>query len=659
MSTFKSICAIGKLNIDLNLTLRKSEADYYEFNISDYNTIQDLKKLFYPNETNISDQNSEENKIDNDIEKPEKNYLDYISLTSDDKFINMLLFINRAFKEKVFVELVLLNKLEFPEEKEFIKLLISQVCSKNYFFIIENKIYNIPSKINFKLQILEDDTDNIIESKIFQLFENNEMPDENKENEKNLYYKFHYNFNKCNYFISNFDDMMNIEDESPYDIALFYKLLILNNSKLKIITNISKNCINESSETEIINSLKKIIDLSDFIISDKFTLNNFYEIYFSIFKNENEANKIKKNKKPDSDYITLDSDKKRKNIERITLLIDNFENVKIYKQEGIKMQITYEEYFICNELLKGNIERKMKIINQNINYFICIFVGGFLSRFFHDKTFKTCINAGILCVKNMIEITKNKINYITDLDFYNVVVSTRKKKKNKIERNKLLLENKKNKIKENGFYLDCTNLNSNKTEEYNALFDENCQTFLTNPFTKNYLHKQGFISRKGKILKDPDKIVIINHISQKRLLRTTNLNFRFKPSSLKKTRNQLSEDNFDFNYLNTKIHHKHYKSEEKEIEKLKEGLRDNKNNKKKLNSKLPPMLFKSYLSNNRIQNENDYKKFLNTRNTFFSSSNIQNKNKEYMKKKDFMKIIKKLEINSKNNINNTQNNFFK
>ena len=81
MSTFKSICAIGKLNIDLNLTLRKSEADYYEFNISDYNTIQDLKKLFYPNETNISDQNSEENKIDNDIEKPEINYLDYISLT--------------------------------------------------------------------------------------------------------------------------------------------------------------------------------------------------------------------------------------------------------------------------------------------------------------------------------------------------------------------------------------------------------------------------------------------------------------------------------------------------------------------------------------------------------------------------------------------------
>ncbi len=254
----------------------------------------------------------------------------------------------------------------------------------------------------------------------------------------------------------------------------------------------------------------------------------------------------------------------------------------------------------------------------------------------------------------MIEITKNKIDYITDLDFYNVVVSTKKKKKNKIERNKLLLEIKKNKIKEKGFYLDCTNLTSHKTEEYNALYDENCQTFLTNPFTKIHLQNQGFINRKGKILKDPDKIVIINHISQKRLLRTTNLNFRFKPSSLKKTRNQLSEVNLDYDNLNSKIHHKHYKSEEKEIEKLMEGLRDNKNNKKKGNSKLPPMLIKSYLSNNIIQHENDYKKFLNTRNTFFSSSKIQNKNIDYMKKKDFMKIINRLEINSKNSIKNNQ-----
>ena len=80
---------------------------------------------------------------------------------------------------------------------------------------------------------------------------------------KFLFYKLNYNFSKCTFFLSDFDDMIKIDDESPYDIALFYKLLLLNNSKLKIITNISKDCVNESSDSELINSLKKIIDLSD------------------------------------------------------------------------------------------------------------------------------------------------------------------------------------------------------------------------------------------------------------------------------------------------------------------------------------------------------------------------------------------------------------
>jgi predicted adenine nucleotide alpha hydrolase (AANH) superfamily ATPase len=65
------------------------------------------------------------------------------------------------------------------------------------------------------------------------------------------------------------------------------------------------------------------------------------------------------------------------------------------------------------------------------------------------------------------------------------------------------------------------------------------------------------------------------------------------------------------------------------------------------------MLIRSYLLNN-IQFENDYKKYLKTRNTFFSPTNIENKNKEYMKKKDFMKILKRFEIKSKNSNNNSQ-----
>ena len=100
--SINNICAIGKLDIDLNLTLRKSEAEYFKFNISDYNKVEDLKQLFFPDnfdKTEESYENSNEEKND----KPNINYLNYISLSSQDKFTNILLFINRAFKEKLFV----------------------------------------------------------------------------------------------------------------------------------------------------------------------------------------------------------------------------------------------------------------------------------------------------------------------------------------------------------------------------------------------------------------------------------------------------------------------------------------------------------------------------------------------------------------------------
>jgi hypothetical protein len=52
----KSLCAIGKLDIDLNLTLRKSEVELFKFDISKYNSVEDLKYLFYPEEKNETEE---------------------------------------------------------------------------------------------------------------------------------------------------------------------------------------------------------------------------------------------------------------------------------------------------------------------------------------------------------------------------------------------------------------------------------------------------------------------------------------------------------------------------------------------------------------------------------------------------------------------------
>ena len=95
-----NLCAIGKLDIDLNLTLRKYEVEYFKFDISEYNKVEDLKNLFYPEEKEKKTNDNNEEKNEEENEKPNINYFDYISLSSQDKFTNMLLFINRAFKKK-------------------------------------------------------------------------------------------------------------------------------------------------------------------------------------------------------------------------------------------------------------------------------------------------------------------------------------------------------------------------------------------------------------------------------------------------------------------------------------------------------------------------------------------------------------------------------
>ena len=63
------------------------------------------------------------------------------------------------------------------------------------------------------------------------------------------------------------------------------------------------------------------------------------------------------------------------------------------------MEISYEEEYDCNEIYKGNKEENKNIINQNYNYYLSIFIGSF------DKTFKTCINAANLSLRNVIELT--------------------------------------------------------------------------------------------------------------------------------------------------------------------------------------------------------------------------------------------------------------
>ena len=80
MSIIK-LCAIGNLDIEINLVLILSEAECFKFDINDINSPIDLKNIFYPEE-------EENNEAKNNI-----NYFNYVTLSSKNDFINTLLFI--------------------------------------------------------------------------------------------------------------------------------------------------------------------------------------------------------------------------------------------------------------------------------------------------------------------------------------------------------------------------------------------------------------------------------------------------------------------------------------------------------------------------------------------------------------------------------------
>lgn len=105
--SIKKLCSIGLLNIKLTLTLRKSFAENNNFNIDNYNSIEDLSKLFPPKISSNSENIKKENYID---------YMDYISLSSDDNLLNTLFYINRAYKTKTFIEFLIPNEIKYNKK---------------------------------------------------------------------------------------------------------------------------------------------------------------------------------------------------------------------------------------------------------------------------------------------------------------------------------------------------------------------------------------------------------------------------------------------------------------------------------------------------------------------------------------------------------------
>ena len=516
--------------------MTESQAENYNFNIDDYNTVLDLKNIFYPDE---------EPEIEID-------YFKHIYISSDNNIINTLLYINRAYKSKTFIEFIMPNKLDFSDNTKFIHNLLIDICNRNYLFLIENKLIDIGSNIKFNINIINDDTKENVEYKTFDLFEMNDIEMKLTEGESNdeLEYKefnLDYNFDKVDYFLIDLFSFKEMLYKNKFDMEKFLYKIMNNNKQIKIILIINENCFIGYDFTSLIEKYREIIELSDIIFCNRNELNYFYRTYNnlrnysidllnrsninyskitssnkSINNTSSNMNNINNNILPNSnrdlimkkipynlvnnnnensnyDLVVFDNEKHRKNISRISILFENFFSLTIYEQIGTYMEVDTKETFYFK--LKEDKQNFFTKEGEKIYY---IFIGGFLSRLIHTKSFRVCFYAGYLLLEKIMKNNLKK-KIVFKIDDYNVLVPNEKKsfKEKMIKQNEKILEEIK--CKEKGFILDCTNLNECKIKIYNPLLDNNCAGYLLKKNIFEHLKHKGFINKNGIVLKDPDK----------------------------------------------------------------------------------------------------------------------------------------------------------
>ena len=515
----KKLCSLGILDININLFLYESQMMDIDLKLDSYNSIDDLQNLFEKlNSTLISQKNKNMNEKEEEKSFHYFNYENIIKLDSDNCLINSLLYINKAYKNKTFIEFIIPDKIEFNDKNIFLKNFLDEILTKNYLFIVENdKIKNNFSKVNFVIKIVDDIYDKIKLTKKFEIIGNSGISfeksvyssEDNEDFEKLFLNQFNYNFNRIDYFLIDLKQIRKILMKEE-NIHTFLLKIIKAFPKLKIILIIDENIIKENSSKEEIIYIKKYLELCDIIFSFKNNIDNFLRFYYSSIKREitdknpskiffwlNNNNFNLNN----IDLIIKDYNKFRKNIPRISIILDEFNLVHIYEQDIINKNISFNKFYRLSITQDEITEEKNNYMISNADKLYHIFIGGFLSRFLYNKLYDICFEAGNLLLKKALKIlSKNEMDIEHDL--FNVKVKNNGYK---------IIEKMKNDIKkENNFVLDCTNKEKSKQKEYNILTDNNCLGFLTSKYFFKNNREPTLMDKVDKILKSRKNKTTLN-----------------------------------------------------------------------------------------------------------------------------------------------------
>ena len=632
------------------------------------------------NNENNSDINNNNNTTKDNNENPLTSFLSLITISSKNSLINSLLYINRANKKKTFIQYLIPFIPKFKEKYSFMKKILKSILENNYLYIESFNLLKINSNINFTFKLL-DENEKILKTKTFLISDEND--NENINYKGDLYSGINFMF-MSNYFYSSISELIKIKKENIKEIENFIKKMCNNFPNIIICINFSDYYKQPSDiEINIINFIKFLFNFTDIFILER----NEFSDYLNLIKDLNEEeNKIKnemnsslnekkhnkkskKNKLKNNDNLFINNNNNNNNnnnIEeffiseinsnksnpklKIGLFFHELKNLTIIQQQPstkfILFHSKFEIDFIPHNLSEEKFLEYSKLIDKNYEYVKSIFIGGFLSRLFNNKSFNTCFFAGNESIKKIIELLKLNLEFPNDENYYEILVKNKSKK----DYNKILLEKK-----ESNFILDCTNVINSKKKEYNSLFDNSCSSYFNSNKIRMHLFKLGFINKKGYILDDPDKNKsLFNRISNKSKLVQNYENENKNLNNLKK-KNELIK-NLIKNYLNNK---KNNLDNSDNIDTINDFMKNYYENEKLSLKKLPEIKFnkKSLSQEKLLRNKSDlYLKELKKYNIFnynkicYNFKNnfcVMNSNNKFLNKNLFKnnKIL-----NKKNNL---------
>ena len=628
------------------------------------------------NNENNSDINNNNNTTKDNNENPLTSFLSLITISSKNSLINSLLYINRANKKKTFIQYLIPFIPKLKEKYSFMKKILKSILENNYLYIESFNLLKINSNINFTFKLL-DENEKILKTKTFLISDEND--NENINYKGDLYSGINFMF-MSNYFYSSISELIKIKKENIKEIENFIKKMCNNFPNIIICINFSDYYKQPSDiEINIINFIKFLFKFTDIFILERNEFSEYLNLIKDLkdeenkIKNElNEKKKIKKKHKNNNNNINIEdffiseinSNKQIQKL-KIGLFFHELKNLTIIQQQPstkfILFHSKFEIDFIPHNLNEKKFLEYSNLIDNNYEYVKSIFIGGFLSRLFNNKSFNTCFFAGNESIKKIIEYLKLNIEFPNDENYYEILVKNKSKK----DINKLLLEKK-----ESNFILDCTNVINSKKKEYNSLFDNSCSSYFNSNKIRMHLFKLGFINKKGYILNDPDKNKYFNNNNNNSKLIKNYENENKNLNNLKK-KNELIK-NLIKNYLNNK---KNNLDNNDNINTIDDFMKNYYENEKLSNKKLPEIKFKKCLSQEKLlRNKSDlYLKELKKHNIFNYNkicynfkNNINNfpiPNNKFLNKNNILfKNNNNKILNKKNNLilkkeNNNKNNF--